>query len=174
MAWYRILGFIAIVFLVFQPIHPSASSAVQAATGDGAGPIDIETTTESGVAQAGTGLLVLDAGGEASGVPANGRYLYGDPDAPVSRPAIILTNTAERTHALTIDYDADIPESSRTHVEFLLYDQNGTQAGVVTESSPPVRIEGVSSHASLYVVVIVDTHGLTSADDLSGTVTISV
>lgn len=171
---YRLAVFLVILLVWTLPVQPSASSPAHAATEalDGkTGPLHLETTKESGVTAHDDSEMVLDAVGTGTGLglATDARYHYGDSDAPVERPAFTLTNTASNAHDLTLAYTGATDDNPAANVQFLLHDATGKQVAVVTEEHNTTTIYGLPSGETIYVTVLVDTHGLSKNDDLSGT-----
>lgn len=129
----------------------------------------------------GTGLFVPNA--DAIGVDLDrqtdinvaARFEYGSRSNPVDSPAFTITNTDDEAHTITIGYDrVGAVDSSRTNLAFYVYDATGRNVATVTEESGPVDVSDVAPGATLYVVTIIDTHGLTDAASLSGTFTVHI
>lgn len=173
MGRYRIVVFLVILLVWTQPVSPSASAPVHTDAGD-SGPLHVETTTESGLTTPDNTDVVVDARGtgDAHGLASNARYYFGDPATPIDRPAFTVTNTDTTAHDVTISYTGVTDDNAVANVQFRIHDDTGYQLGVVTEEAGTTTIHGLSGGATLYVIVIVDTHGLAPADDLSGTLTL--
>jgi hypothetical protein len=54
-----------------------------------------------------------------------------------------------------------------------VYESSGTPLGTVSEETTSQTFSGVSSGTTLYVVMVVDTNGVTNSTDLSGTMNVS-
>jgi hypothetical protein len=65
------------------------------------------------------------------------------------------------------------PNGSVVNVQFNVYDDTGSSVGTFSEDSS-TSVTGVSDASTLYVVMTIDTTGVSSNDDLSGNVSISV
>lgn len=112
-------------------------------------------------------------GGEV-GLNTNAKFTYGDADAPATRPAFVITNTDDKRHDLIIRFRAPQSPPSIENVRFLLHDRFGRRLGVASEESLAIVIPNVESGESIYVIVIIDTRGLSLKTNLTGRFTVSV
>ena len=139
------------------------------------GAIGLTAGSVSGVSQNGTGALNLALGqeGTAQGLNTEGTFTYGATGSPTSTFAFKVTNNDSQAHDLTLSYAFDGSDpSSATNVEFFVYDDTGSQVATASEGGS-ATISGVGGGTSHYVLVRVDTTGVTSSEDLSGTLTVS-
>lgn len=130
-----------------------------------------ELVTQDGT----TGELTIDfTSGSANGVNPSAHFELGDPANGNETMAFNITNNAAQSVDLTMDYTLTNTESDGdANIRFQVYDGTGTQVANVTEHSGAQNINGVASGTTHYVVIVVDTNGLTSSDDLSGTLKVS-
>lgn len=151
------------------------SSNVNVVSDDG-GLIGLSDGTSGNlVQQNSTGALTIDfTRGGASGVNANAHFELGNPSDAINQSAFNITNNDAEPHDLTVEYtgaggtiDAD------ENIQFRVYDSTGTQVAIVSEESTSATLSGVGSGSTYYVVIVVDTHGLDTNTDLSGTLKVS-
>lgn len=165
--------FVAVVLLF--GVQPVASSSFDTddeeatATPDDA-PLVFDVQSESGET-GGDGSLLIDAG---EGVPIDARVTFGDPSAPIERPAFTVTNADDRVHDLALAYGGTEGDGPAENVRFLVHDGDGNRVAALSEEDGRVVVRGVASGETLSVVVVVDAHGLTPAADLSGTFSATV
>lgn len=122
-----------------------------------------------------TGSLTIDfTRGGAGGANTDGHFELGNPSDANNQSAFNITNQDATAHDLTIKYTG-VSESQDTdaNIQFQVYDSTGTQVATVSEESTSATISSVSSGTTHYVVIVVDTYGLDSSVDLSGTLTVS-
>lgn len=152
------------------------SSNVDVVTDD-KGLIALEDGTSGDlVAQNSTGALSIDfTAGGAGGVNTEAHFELGNPADPTNQSAFNVTNLDAETHDLTVKYTgAGGTSDTDANIQFQIYDSGGTQVGTVSEESTSTTISGVASGTTHYVVIVVDTHGLDSTADLSGTLEVAV
>ena len=159
----------ALAMLAFQ-----ATSAASVATDGGSvsvartdGPLVLEAGDVPGVSAETDELLIDTAHGTAAGVAPSARYTYGATGNPTGAPAFTLRNAAGEAHRLTIEYTGSDTEDPDENVQFRVFGSEGTRLATASEESGPVTLE-VEGNDRLYVVVVIDTHGLTPVTDLSG------
>lgn len=167
-----LLAVAVVALLGAQASLAATVGAESAATGsvaveEGAGPLVLDAGEVDGVSDAPGELLIETARGSAGGVAPDARYTYGDPGAPTATPAFTLTNAEATAHRLTLEYTGDDIEDADANVQFRVYDAEGRRLATATEESGPVAVD-MAGHERVYVVVVIDTHGLTTASDLSG------
>jgi len=111
----------------------------------------------------------------ASGVNPSAQYELGNPADASNQSAFNITNNAGSAQDITIEYTG-VSETTDAdaNIEFQIYDSSGTKVATVTEESTSATITGAGSGSTYHVVVVVNTHGLSSGNDLSGTVNVSV
>lgn len=143
---------------------------------DDVGLIGLEDGTSGDlVKQNSTGALTVDfTRSGASGVNTDATFELGDPADPTNATAFNVTNNGGSSVDLTVEYTG-VSESmdADANIEFQVYDSGGTQVATVSEESTSATINGVASGSTHYVVIVVDTHGLDTTVDLSGTLKIS-
>ena len=129
------------------------------------------------VTQASNGKLAIDfTRGGGGGVNTDASYELGNPSDPVNHTAFNISNLDAETHDLTVEYtgvDAGAVGDGTANIQYQVYDASGTQVATVSEESTSATISGVSSGSTLYVVMVIDTTGLTTTTSLSGTLTVS-
>lgn len=155
------------------PVDPlqDGSDAVQSADD----PLVLDEGDVSGLALRDDGTLVVGgADGPAEGVNVGGRFTYGNPAAPTTQPAFTITNTDTEHHDVSIEYAGVTVDNSEANVRFHVYDASGTKVATVTEETGPTVVPDVAGGATLYVVVVVDTTGVTDEADLSGSLTVRI
>jgi hypothetical protein len=144
---------------------------------DDAGLIGLSDGTSGDlVYQNSTGALDIDfTAGTANGANTEGHFELGNPSDAPNQSAFNVTNNDAEAHDMTFDYTLDGSEGQDTdaNIEFQIYDSTGTQVGTISEESGTFT-QNVASGDTLYVVVVVDTHGLDDTADLSGTLDVSV
>lgn len=141
---------------------------------DDSAPISLaDGNTGNVVYLASNGELTVDFANPAgsSGINPNATYELGDTSAPSTTYAFTVTNEDSQSHDLTFSYalDGGDPAGSVENVNFTVTDSGGN---TVTASETSTGTVTLSSGETAYVVVTVNSTTLTSADDLSGTLTI--
>lgn len=125
------------------------------------------------VYQNSTGALAIDfTAGGASGANTEAHFELGNPGSANTSYAFNITNLDAESHTFNVAYSGS-DSNTASNIEFQVYDGTGALLGTADEQGNSASLSGVASGQTLYVVIVVDTHGLTSADDLSGTLTIS-
>lgn len=143
---------------------------------DDQGLIALSDGTSGGlVAQNSTGALNIDfTAGGASGVNTASHFELGNPADPTNQSAFNISNLDAEPHDLTVAYTgAGGTSDVDANLQFQIYDSTGTQVATVSEENTSATITGAASGATYYVVIVVDTHGLDSTADLSGTLEVS-
>jgi hypothetical protein len=144
---------------------------------DSNGIIALTDGTSGGLVDQVDGELKIDFTNAGSGVGANvnSRYELGDPNNPTSEMAFNITNQDTVDHDLSIEYTgADDEGESGNQIEFQVYDGNGDHLTTVSEGSTvSIGSADFTSGDTLYVVVVVDTSGMSTSGDLSGTLNIT-
>ena len=121
-----------------------------------------------------SGALEIDfTAGGASGVNADSHYELGNPADAVNQSAFSITNNDAEAHDLTISYTGADAGDADANIEFTVYDSAGALTATVSEESTSATITGAPSGATYYVVIVVDTYGVTSGTSLSGTLKVS-
>ena len=125
------------------------------------------------VYQNSTGALEIDfTAGGAGGANTAAHFELGDPANANTTYAFNITNLDAESHDFTVSYSGT-DSNTASNIEFQIYDSTNTLVGTADEEGTSASLTGVASGETLYVVVVVDTHGLDSTADLSGTLTIS-
>jgi hypothetical protein len=131
-------------------------------------------TSGSLVQQNSSGALTVDftnAGG--SGVNTEAHFELGNPSDATNQSAFNITNNDGEAHDLTVKYTGADTGDGDANIQFQIHDSTGTQVATVSEDSTSATISSVSSGSTYYVVIVVDTHGVTTGEDLSGTLSVS-
>lgn len=143
-------------------------------TTDDAGIIGLQAGNTSLVTQNSTGALSIDAAvGSASGINTAAVVEVGDTGNPTTTYAFTVTNNAGNPKDIKFSYavtgtDTDTADD----LTFTVYDSTGTSVGSFAEGGSFTRT-GVSSGATYYVIITIDTTGNAPSDDLSGTLSIT-
>lgn len=137
------------------------------------GPLRLEAGDVAGISANADDLLLDTSTGSAAGVAQNARYTYGDPATPAARPAFTLTNADGDAHRLTMAYSGADAEDPDENVQFRVYDGNGHHLVTASEESGSVTVS-LDGNERVYVVVIIDTHGLSTTTDLSGSLDLTL
>jgi len=178
-----VVGFLVASSFIGTAAFTSATvtrgSSVGVSADDGA-VIGLTAGNVAGVSDTGDKLNV-DLG-NGNGLNIESSFDYGDSSAPSSTYAFSMTNNADSELDFTVNYinvDPDAADKT-SNLKFKFYNSDGT---ALTESSSSTEVviteEGggqtfsLSSAQTVYVVITVDTTGLTSSDDLSGDIEIT-
>lgn len=161
----------------FTTGNVSRSASVDVVSDD-AGLIALSDGTSGGlVSQASDGKLSIDfTSGGAGGVNPDATYQLGNPSDPTNQTAFNISNLGAESHDLTVSYenvDAGATGDGTTNIQFQVYDSTGTQVATISEESTSATVSGVASGETLYVVMDIDTTGLTNSTSLSGTLNVS-
>jgi hypothetical protein len=179
---YKIAGVALTVILVASVIGASAftSGSVERTSNvnvvnDDTGLLALEDGTSGGlVYQNSTGALEIDfTKGGASGANVEAHYELGNPSDPTNQTAFNITNNDAESHDITVEYTGAGSGDADENIQFQVYDSSGTPLGTVSEETTSQTFSGVSSGTTLYVVMVVDTNGVTNSTDLSGTMNVS-
>lgn len=145
-------------------------------TDDTQGVIGLTPGDVSGVSTNGSGALNLALGqeGSAQGLNTEGTFTYGSDTNPTTTYAFEVTNNDSQAHSIDLSYalDGSDPDGNVANVEFEVYDDTGSLVATASEDST-AALGSVSAGTSHYVVVRIDTTGVTSSQSLSGTLTVS-
>jgi hypothetical protein len=146
--------------------------------------VGLNAGSVNGVSETSAGELQVDLAGTASGLNIESTFTYGDSSSVESGAyAFTMTNSYDGSQTYTVNYlqggSFSDSASSTSNLKFQFYTGNG--APLTDSSSDNVEItEGgsgqsftLSSGQTVYVVISVDTTGLTSSDDLSGDIEIT-
>jgi len=118
------------------------------------------------------------ASGDAAGANPNATFELGDPADPTVSNAFTIENQDAEQHQINVAYTG-ATQNSEENLNFEIYDSTGTSVGTVTEEGTTASFTAPAAE-TFYTVVTVDTGGgsaatdLTSADDLSGTVSFTI
>lgn len=123
----------------------------------------------AGISDGDTLSLNLD---ESAALNNEATFTFGNSSNPTTTEAFVLQNNASEPADLTLSYSVNGTDSSTTdNVEFAVYDSSGDQAQTFAEGGS-TSLTGVASDEKYFVVITIDTTGLASTDDLSGTLTV--
>ena len=127
------------------------------------------------VSQSGDQLTIDFTAGSAGGVNGDAHYELGDPTDATNRTAFNISNLDAEAHSLTVEYSGVTGDAldGSANIEYQIYDESGSSVATVSEESTTATINEVASGETLYVVMVIDTNGLGSTADLSGTLTVS-
>jgi hypothetical protein len=154
----------------------------------------VERTSNVNVVNDDTGLLALEDGtsgdlvfqnssgaleidftqGGAGGVNTNATYTLGNTSSSTTQTAFNLTNLDAESHDITLSYTGSDAEDTDENLQFRVYNSTGSKITTVSEESDAMTLNGVASGETHYVVIVVDTHGVSNETDLSGTLEVSV
>jgi len=118
------------------------------------------------------------ASGDAAGANPNATFELGNPADPTVSNAFTIENQDAEQHQINVAYTG-ATQNSEENLNFEIYDSTGTSVGTVTEEGTTASFTAPAAE-TFYTVVTVDTGGgsaatdLTSADDLSGTVSFTI
>ena len=152
----------------------------------------VTRSSSVGISADDTAVIGLDAGDNVAGVSDTGdklnvnlgngnglniesSFVYGDSSSVEANDdyAVAMTNNAGSSVEFTVNYNVDTDPGSSTSLEFKFYD--GDSSPLQASGSHVVVTEGgsgqtftLTSGQTVYIVISVDTSGLTSGDDLSG------
>lgn len=143
---------------------------------DANGPISIQDgNTGDVVYQAANGEITIDFSNPSgsTGVNPDASYTLGDTANGATTYAFSVTNTDASSHDIDFSYafTGTDPDAGTTNVAFEVFDSGGVSQGTANEGSSATVT--VASGATVYVVVTVDSTGLSSGDTLTGTLTIA-
>lgn len=116
--------------------------------------------------------------GTAAGANPNATFELGNPAAPTTSNAFTIENQDAEQHQINVEYTG-ADTNSEDNLLFEIYDSTGTSVGTVTEEGTTASFTAPATD-TFYTVVTVDTGGgsaatdLTSASDLSGTVSFTI
>ncbi|WP_323676169.1 hypothetical protein [Halorubellus sp. PRR65] len=123
-----------------------------------------------------TNALEIDfSQGGGSGVNTAAHFELGNPTDATNQSAFNITNNDASEHDITVEYTG-VTESSDTdaNIQFQIYDSSGSSVGTLSEESTSATITNAAAGSTYHVVVVVDTYGLDTNADLSGTLNVSV
>lgn len=142
---------------------------------DDQGLIALEDGTSGNLVQQNSnGELTIDfTRNSAAGVNTASHYELGNPSDASNQSAFNITNLDAESHDLTVSYTGADQGDADANIQFQIYDGSNTQVATVSEETTSATISGVGSGTTHYVVMVVDTHGVSDTSDLSGTLTVS-
>lgn len=179
-------GYIPIVVavMVLASVIVFGSSAYTSATLDRSGNIDVVKDADGliGLQSGSSSQVVNDASGEltidftrdgGNGVNANANFTVGNQSDPTSTYAFTVSNNAGTDHNFDLSYDGFNVTGSDDNLQFRIYNETGVFQTELNQSSSSASVT-IPQTEAYYVVLVVDTQGLTPSADLSGTFTVSV
>jgi hypothetical protein len=116
--------------------------------------------------------------GTASGANPNATFELGNPADPTVSNAFTIENQDAEQHQINVEYTG-ATTNGEDNLKFDIYDNTGASVGTVTEEGTTASFTAPAAE-TFYTVVTVDTGGgsaatdLTSADDLSGTISLTI
>ncbi|MFC5365365.1 hypothetical protein [Salinirubrum litoreum] len=119
------------------------------------------------------GQLAIDVtNGGASGTNVNSTLEIGENATSPTTNAFTITNNDESSHSFTLSYGSLNSDSDTApNVEFAVFDETGDREASISENSDGTFT--MPSGDTFEVVLVVDTTGSATGDDLSGTLTIT-
>lgn len=180
-----------VTLLVLIAVTAFGTSAFTSASVDRAASVNVTTDAEGLIALGdGTsgdvvsttnGELDIDfAQGTAAGVNVDSTYRLGKKSSPNTDHAFTITNKDASAHTLTLKYESVTSDSASgtDNLKFHVYSYDAgtstsTREATLTEGNSTWPSFSASSGTTYYVVVVVDTHGMTTTDDLSGTLNVT-
>ena len=129
------------------------------------------------VTQSGDQLAIDFTAGGAGGVNTDAHYELGNPSDPTNQTAFNISNLDAEAHSFTVEYtnvNTNATGDGTENIQYRVYDSSGTEQAIVSEESTSNSATiNVASGETLYVVMVIDTTGLDSSADLSGTFNVS-
>ena len=139
------------------------------------------------VSQGADGVLTIDfTAGGGTGANPNATFVLGSTSDPVNDHAFRIVNRDARSHDVTATYTlsgSGGEASGPASLTFQFFHDEGGDDSVAGDQTATINentgsnqdtLTGVASGEVVYVVVTVDTDGLSSTNDLSGTLNVSV
>lgn len=119
------------------------------------------------------GQLAIDVtNGGASGTNVDSTLKIGENATSPSEQAFTITNNDNAQHSFTLSYGGLAADGdSAANVEFAVFDAAGDRVASISEKSDGTFT--MQSGDTFKIVLVVDTTGSTTSDDLSGTLTIT-
>ena len=177
-----VVGFLVASSFVGTAAFTSATVTRSSSVGisaDNSAVIGLTAGSVAGVTETTSGELDV-ALGNGHGLNIESSFVYGDSSTVQSSStyAFTMTNNADSALDFTVNYltgssFADSSTSSNLNFEFYTGDgtpltESGSTTDVVITEDGSGQTFTLSSGETVYVVIDVDTTGLTSSDDLSG------
>lgn len=138
---------------------------------DDTGILELGPGSSSYVYQTNGELTINVSAAGADGVNVNSTLDIGNTSEPTVDYAFNVTNNDGQQRNITLSYNPATNPSSGDEVQYRIYDDTGTHAGTTSEETDATV--QIPSRTTYYVVVKVDTLDASTADDLSGTLSIS-
>lgn len=115
------------------------------------------------------GRLTIDTQtGSSTGLNTNASFVYGDSTSPSTTFAFKLTNNDSVSRDFTFELTGFAGAfGGNSSLTFTFYDNTGTQAASITASGSTASTT-LSSNASLYAIIDIDTSGLDHTTNPSG------
>lgn len=121
----------------------------------------------------GSGLNIDFARGNAQGVNTNSQVDIGKEGSPTTDYAFSITNSDTVTRDITLDYKLNSDDgNTATNVEYIVYNSTGEEVVQIDDESSSKTFTA-NSDETFYVVMNVNTNGLTDSSDLSGTLNVT-
>ena len=185
-----VLGIVALVLLASTAFSSSAFSSaeleregsVTVSTDDSAILALVDAHPSDGlVQQSSRGTLAIDfSRGGATGPNEDALFRFGDENSPASNHAFGIENRGSQDRQLTVSFAMDGSDGGdpAANVAFLFARDVGSDGAIestatVSEEVAATTIASVGAGDTVYVVVTVDTRGLSGATDLTGDLSIS-
>lgn len=143
---------------------------------DDVGLLSIQDGTTGGlVYQNSSGALNIDfTKGGANGVNTAANFSIGDTSSANTSYAFNVTNQDTTNHDITFDYSGSDSLDGDDNIQFRVYDSTGSSLGTASEEGSFTTTSEVTPGETVYVVLVVDTYGLDTSADLSGTLSITI
>jgi hypothetical protein len=120
--------------------------------------------------------------GAGNGLNIESTFTFGNPSSPSGTYAFAMTNNGNNPQEYTVDYtqaNSFTDSDSDSNLKFKFYKSDGTALTGTNSNDVVITEDGsgqsfsLTSAQTVYVVISVDTQGLTSSDDLSGDIEIT-
>ena len=117
------------------------------------------------------GELSIDfSNGGASGANSNASFTIGESSKANETYAFSISHTANNMRSLSVNYTIDSdPNVGTENIIFTVYDDTGKEQFSASEESSASNAYTLSASETVYVVVTVDTTGVSSGQALDGT-----
>lgn len=128
-----------------------------------------------GISQNTAGQLQIDLDEDADGLNTEATFEYGDTsfDEPTDDHAFSINNNAGSSYAFTLSYGDIASDGPGDNVFFYVYDSSGNLQGSDPVTETNSRTFTADPTETYYVVIVIDTSGVTSSADLTGRLTIT-
>lgn len=138
---------------------------------DSSGLIQLSDGTSGDLIHTTNGELTIDfSNGGANGANSNASFTIGNSSNASQTYAFDISHTDNSDKTLSLNYTADSdPNSGVENVKFAVYDNQGTELFIASEESGPTGSYSLGTSETVYVVVTVDTTGVSSTEALDGT-----